>query len=82
MGHQSEVIVVNYSPNGKYLASSSKDGGIIIWDQNSGESIRTYMGQKRGVRSVNYSPNGKHLAFSRRDGAIRLIHIGELLKIY
>jgi len=50
--------------NAQYLASSSYDGTIKIWNSATGEFIRT-LDARRGIdssRSLAYSPHGKYLA--------------------
>ena len=40
-GHKADVFSVAYSPDGKQIASSSKDGVVRVWDVSTGES-RTF----------------------------------------
>src|SRR5262249_26353502 len=40
-GHQGSVMAVNYSPDGKVLASCSRDKTIKLWDPATGELKRT-----------------------------------------
>ena len=67
-----EVISVAISPDGKQLASASRDGTIRLWDVATGKNTATVEGQTSwGLRLV-FSPNGKILASEGYDGKISL----------
>ena len=40
VGHTNEVNAVAFSPDGKLLASSSRDETIRLWDTQTGECLR------------------------------------------
>ena len=61
-GHSSSVFSIAESPDGKYLASGSDDGTIIIWDAESCQKLKTLVGHSWIVESVCFSPDGKYLA--------------------
>jgi len=70
--HTGSVKTVAFCPDGKTLASSSRDKTIRLWDVASGKEIRTLTGHSRGVNSVAFCPDGKTLASGSRDNTIRL----------
>ena len=71
IGHTLPVLCVAFSPNGKVLASGSRDNTIKLWDTASGALRRTLSGQKGIIMSVAFSPDGKVLASGGSDAAIR-----------
>ena len=66
------VACVIYSPDGRRLASGSKDGTTRIWDATSGQVLLTLNGHKDGVRSVAFSADGKQLATGSDDKSVKL----------
>jgi WD40 repeat protein len=81
-GHTEAVYSVSFSPNGKTLASASKDNTVKLWDINSGQVIKTLKGHISGVIKVNFSPDGKTLASASGDGTVKLwdINSGQVIK--
>ncbi|MBI2264491.1 MAG: protein kinase [Armatimonadetes bacterium] len=69
-GLTSAVLSVSFSPNGKKLASGSRDGTVIIWDVAGGSAEKTFMGHTDGVSSVSFSPDGKRLASGSDDKTV------------
>ncbi len=69
--HNNVVTSVAFSPNGKQLASASKDGTIKIWSIN-GKEVQTLKGHNNYTSSVVFSPNGKYLASASWDKTIKI----------
>jgi WD40 repeat protein len=76
-GHLSKVYSVVYSPDGKFLASASKDGTVNIWDASDLTVVKSltlvadvdqYNGY--GAFAASYSPDGKSLAAVAADGKL------------
>ncbi len=62
-----KTINLEFSPDGKTLASTGWDGTIRLWDPHTGHHIHTFRGY---VGWLSFSPDGKTLV-SGGDGAIR-----------
>ncbi|KAG8701600.1 hypothetical protein FRC09_005248 [Ceratobasidium sp. 395] len=72
-GHTDYVTSVAYSPEGAYIASSSWDNTIRIWDASSGKPVgQPLAGHTGGVLSVAYSPDGTHVVSGSADKTIRV----------
>ncbi len=71
-GHSKRLESVEFSPDGKYIVTSSMDSIVSIWDSNTGEEIDYLRGHSDYVLSAVYSPNGKYIASSSWDGTIRI----------
>jgi len=70
-GHASGVGSVVFSPNGKRIASGSKDKTIIIWAAHSGGMIqRTAKKHDNFIRFVAFSPDGKKVISVSKDAKL------------
>lgn len=59
-GHSKVVYALQFSPDGRTLASGSWDGSIRLWDVESGENLASVQGQGP-ANAVVFSPEGNQL---------------------
>lgn len=71
-GHSGGVLSVSFSPDGRVLASGSRDNTVKLWDVSTGQVLRTLTGHRLAVASVAFSPKGDLLASGSWDGTVRL----------
>ena len=71
-GHSNYTATLDFSPNGKILASGSADNTIKLWNVKSGSEIITLTGHSNPVKVVRFSPNGKILASGSEDSTLKL----------
>ncbi|GEM_PF-3358283 len=53
---------VAFSPDNKCVASGGFSRKIMIWDRNTGKSIKIFEGLPDHIESVAYSPGGRYIA--------------------
>ncbi|MEB3223276.1 MAG: WD40 repeat domain-containing protein [Candidatus Sericytochromatia bacterium] len=70
MGHEEGVVEVAYSPDGRRLASASKDGTIRIWDLASGQVLQVLRANEGPWSGVAFSPSGQLVAGSGEMGRV------------
>ena len=57
-GHDDWVLVAEFSPDGRWLATAGMDTGPLIWDVATGALRRTLEGHTSGVYGVALSSDG------------------------
>ncbi|KAG0028972.1 hypothetical protein BGZ81_004242 [Podila clonocystis] len=83
-GHTNEVWYISFSHDGKYLASTSVDYRVIIWDLETFEAIHTLQGHSDSVSCCSWSPDDSLLVTAGFDKTVKLwdIQTGTLKKNY
>ena len=71
-GHTSSVYSVAFAPDGKTLATGSRDGTVKLWDITTGKELATLKGHTEDVSSVAFAADGKTLATGSVDQTVRL----------
>jgi signal transduction histidine kinase len=69
--HAAPVRVLNWSPDGRRLATSCDDGDVYVWDLPQG-TRRIFRGHSELALTLGFSPDGKKFFSSGRDGTTRL----------
>jgi WD40 repeat protein len=71
-GHEREVTGAVFDPEGRRVASGSKDGTVRIWDVYSGRELACGRGHEGAVFCVAFSPDGTLVASGGEDRTVRL----------
>ena len=71
-GHNDVVTSVEFSPDGQYIVSGSKDQTVKIWKFETGELDYTFEKINSPVTSVAHSTNGLYVACGTEDNVIRV----------
>jgi WD40 repeat protein len=61
-GHSDKVTALAFAGDGAYLASSSMDKTIKLWDVRSGQEVHTFSTYEVGLNHIAFSPDGRLLA--------------------
>ncbi len=67
IGHANQVIVSNFSPDGKRVVTASMDITAKIWDAQSGALLVDLKGHNGWVYTANFSADGKRVVTASRD---------------
>ncbi|MES1215154.1 MAG: WD40 repeat domain-containing protein, partial [Bacteroidota bacterium] len=65
IGHTDAINSVSYSPDGKYIVTSSFDNGIKLWESRTGQLLYSKEGYEYSYASACFSNDGKYILFSR-----------------
>jgi len=72
VGHKGSIPSIAFSPDGRQLASGSRDMSLKLWDLSSGNELRNFAGHTGEVYSVAFSPDGRTLASASFDKTLKL----------
>nr|WP_322657112.1 AAA-like domain-containing protein [Dendronalium sp. ChiSLP03b]MDZ8203443.1 AAA-like domain-containing protein [Dendronalium sp. ChiSLP03b] len=75
-------IGIALSPDGKFLASASKNASIQVRDVTTCKKFSTLIGHKHRVINIVFSPDGKFLASASDDNSIKLWNLATGKEIY
>jgi WD40 repeat protein/beta-lactamase regulating signal transducer with metallopeptidase domain len=70
--HESLIVSVAFSPDGKWLASAGWEGVVNIWKVDGFTHVTTLKANAKPVRSLAFHPKNGLLAAAGFDGTIRL----------
>jgi WD40 repeat protein len=83
-GHTEQVSSVAFLPDGRRAVSGGIDKVAILWDLETGKSIRTFEGHEDEIGTIAVSPDGKRLLTGSNDTTMILwdIETGELIRTF
>jgi len=67
-----EVWCVAFSPDGKYALTGDINGLIRLWDVETGNELREYVGHAGLIESITFSHDGKYILSTSDDSTARL----------
>ena len=70
--HMGWVFQVGFSPDGKLLATASRDNTMKLWDVRTRQQVGELRGHKLAVDTFAFAPDGRTLATGSYDNTIKL----------
>ncbi|HQP05294.1 MAG TPA: WD40 repeat domain-containing protein, partial [Bacteroidales bacterium] len=82
VGHTGGITSAKFSPNGKFIVSSSIDNSAILWDSKLGKAIHRFDGHSNGIYTTNFSHDGSYVATASADSTAKVWEVksGSLYK--
>lgn len=72
-GHSKQMMALDWSPNGYYVASGSDDHSSIIWELRQQRTLYTIPAHAGLISRVKFAPvSGEYLATASFDGTVKL----------
>ena len=72
VGHSDEVNSASYSPDGRFIISTSCDNTVKVWDASTFALVKTLQGHSSCVNSASYSPDGRYIVSASQDTSVLL----------
>jgi WD40 repeat protein len=72
LGHNAVINNADWSPDGNYIVTASRDNTIKIWDASAGLLLRSIEGHTAWVEKVIWSPNGNKILSVSRDNTAKI----------
>ncbi len=69
------ITALAFSPDGKGLATGSKDNNIILWNVSTGKKILPFTGQPDQINGLAFSRDGRTLISGGEDHTIRFWNV-------
>jgi WD40 repeat protein len=70
--HDWTVTAVDYSSDGRWLASASKDKTVKVWNASTGQELHSLRGHGQYVYGIAFSPDAKRLASASIDQSVKV----------
>ncbi len=77
MRHKSSVFHATFSPDGRYVATASKDQTARVWNAITGEPVTPPLLHDDIVFRASFSPDGRRLVTTGFDGAVKIWGLSE-----
>ena len=71
-GDRVGILTADWSPDGKWIASSGYDRSIHVWDVNLGVQRASLKGHKGPVTQVRFSPDSQRIVSASYDFSLKL----------
>ncbi|MEO2022112.1 MAG: c-type cytochrome domain-containing protein, partial [Pirellulaceae bacterium] len=70
--HTGWIYCVSFSPDGVLLATGDKNGGVFVWEAETGRQYLQLKAHSRTIRGLSWRSDSNILASCSADGSIRL----------
>ena len=80
--HKDAILDLQFSPDGKTLATCGYDRLIKLWDVETGQLIRELKDHSDAVYGVAFSPDGTLLASGSADRAVKVWQVADGKRLY
>lgn len=70
--HTEWVTAMEFSPDGKYLATGDRNGGLHVWEADSGNEVYTLKAHTQAISGISWRSDSRFLASCSEDTNLRV----------
>ncbi len=70
--HTDWVLAMEFSPDNRFLASADRQGGLVVWEAESGREYQVLQGHTQAITGLSWRLDSKALATVSEDGNVSL----------
>jgi WD40 repeat protein len=80
-GMQRDVVSVDWSPDGRLLATGGDDEWVRVWDAQTGALVKAVAKHARGIDDVSFSRDSRFLVSGGGDKKVRVVRLDTLEEV-
>ena len=77
-GHKDEVSAVEFSSDGRFIATGSWDNSIVLWNASNGAQIKSLPTLAGEIYTLSFSPGNKFIAFGGTEKTLWIVKTDDL----
>ena len=70
--HTDWITALQFSPDGKFLVTADRNGGVFLWEADSGNEVATLKGHQKSVTAIDWRIDSKLALTASEDGTVRI----------
>ena len=70
--HTDWITALQFSPNGKYLVTGDRNGGVHAWEAETGNEVLTLAGHKKAIAAIDWRTDSKLVLTASEDGTVKV----------
>ncbi len=69
--HTDWVTACEFSPDGKFLATADRSGGLMLWETATGREDQAFKGHAAAITAISWRADSQLFATASEDGDVR-----------
>src|SRR3546814_18293191 len=70
-GHSTEIVCLQFNPQGNTIATGSMDNTARLWDVETGQCLHALLGHTAEIVSLAFDPEGKRIITGSFDNTVK-----------